>query len=207
MNDCSPDEPEQEGRFPRKAYVGIALCVVLVGGLGAWDLTVRRRNAALAAELATLETQSTGLSAQFQEAIEARPRLLAALARPEHVLRERKTPRWSQALSDVDAATGAAVALRDIYARERPAAPGVCELRINGTALGQVPRMAADRFRGRLESSLKQDFPQSVVTTGFVDLENEQNTQVELAERKANFTINVTVGAKDQLASNTSGNH
>ncbi len=202
MNDRTPNQPDQKRRF----YLGIALCVGLVVILGAWDQTIRERNAALAAELAALETKSTGISARLAESIEARPRLLAALARPEHVLRERKAPKWSQALGDVDATTGAAVELRDLHAREKLATPGACELRIDGVALGQSPRMAADRFRKRLEADLRRDFPKSVVTTRFVDLENEQNAQVELAERKANFTIKVTVGDKDQLASNAPGN-
>jgi len=169
--------------------------------MGIWLWQAQAQDAALRAQLCALQARSASVSAQLQEATEARPRLLALLSRQKRITRERTAPGWAPVLRSVIAVAGGDIQVEDIQARGKPQEPGVGELRISGVVVGESPRGTADRFRADLEAKLGKALVANALLADFAPRDDGPNAPGKgAASRKAAFTIVVPVGLNDPAA-------
>lgn len=172
--------------------VGAALFVVLAAVLGIRYLDARDRAAAAVAERLALEAEWRVVSPQAEQAEKARPGL-AALPDLAKRLEEEHKAGWVGALRAVAINAGSAIELRGIAARGFDAAPGACEVRIEGVASGQFPRAVADEYHQGLRRDLERG-ARGPVLTQFEKLEDEPEPLPERAEgKRASFVITLGV--------------
>jgi hypothetical protein len=142
---------------PTLRWVMAALLLLCMGlGAGIWVHAMNRRErlAADDAEMQMLQAQWRLLSANLQDADEARRRIEARIALPQRVVAARDLPSWTPALRSAVMRAGPEIEFVTIRARRVEAHPGACEMEVEGYATGRSARMLAEKFRRTMEVAL-----------------------------------------------------
>jgi CheY-like chemotaxis protein len=185
------DDASDRFRPRRESSRWLDITVIVAVVLGFQYLDENNAAAAGLAEHRALQTQWQELSPQLEKATAAHAefdRKAAAAARNQG----RQEMRWTTVLRDIALALNPAVEVQEIQARENPEDPGACETRIQGQTSGEMPRVAADRFRQSLEDFLTPDMDGRVVNTRLERLEDLPAGPD--GEARSSYVVVVTVG-------------
>lgn len=189
----APDEGREWSflRVCRVLGAALALAAVPIS----WYFVLSSRVASSSTELSVLEWQWANVSRLVQEGEQARHGYDTSAGIPDRIATERKTPKWTPALRSVASAAGLDVELRGVELRGANDLAGACVLRLSGVSTGKRPQEIADRFRGQIESKLRQHFGGTFATARFERLDvAPESSATDPDHRKAAFSIIVTAG-------------
>ena len=155
---------------------------------------VSQRAEASSATLSLLQWQSAHLSKLAQDGKEARRGLEEMAGVPERLAAERSSMKWTSALWIVAGAARGGIELSGVDLRGAKDSAGMCVLRVDGFATGKGPQTVADRFRGEIESKLRQQFEGRMTTARFERLDVESRPAVTDPEQQTvGFSIVVSI--------------
>lgn len=189
----SAAEPCARGMSGTFAFAGIALLLVLVGGL--WvghSITEDLLDAATVKRLAA-EAEWAAVSPDLHEALALRSKAESSVKQLARLSAERAKPRWASVLRCIVPPGDTMIEILGADARADAKDPGSCEVRVHGIAGGAEPRLTADRYRQSVEENLKRDANGRAVGALFEQLEDAPEVLPD--QKHADFVMIVTLGS------------
>lgn len=187
---CEP-QPREGGRSGAVIFTGVALSVVLAGGLWVGNLVARDRLDTAVARRVALDAEWADISPDLQAALAKQSNTAATekqLARLS-VLRER--PRWASVLRCITPSADSTVEILGVDVRAGAKDFRTCEVSVHGIAGGAEPRQMADRFRQTMEDKLKRETGGLAVGTRFERLHDAPGVLPD--QKRADFVIIATL--------------
>ena len=136
--------------------IGTSLLLAVAGG--AWRFILLEKNSQLEDQVQLLERDWHLLSPDRDAAQALQTHIARFLEKTQGILDEKDTEKWTPALRCLAAGVGPDIQLQVIHLWKNPEDPSGRILRIEGTAFGATPRMAADHLSQELQKGLPQYF-------------------------------------------------
>lgn len=178
-----------------RAFVvaGLALAIVMAGGLWKRYSETRDRVAAMVAGQSALDEEWKTISQELEKAVATQSKVEMIQTQLAGISADRAKPRLAPALRSVVDSAGLQIQLREVRAQEKSGDEKMWTLLVGGISTGLAPRAVAERYRADLQREFDRIF-HGGVSIRFERFEDLPDSPSALPRaRSGAFTILATI--------------